>query len=96
MLVIGVRLYFANKQAKIEVGEFFKQSIIPIVKVIVVTFPFYYFMSKTIVNCGYLSMVLMTILFLAIIILSISFLGLTSGERAFIIDSIKNKIFKKK
>lgn len=95
MLVIGVRLYFANKQAKIEVGEFFKQSIIPIVKVIVVTFPFYYFMSKTIVNCGYLSMVLMTILFLAIIILSISFLGLTSGERAFIIDSIKNKIFKK-
>ena len=96
MLVIGVRLFFANKQANIGVTEFIKQSILPVVKVVLVTFPFYYVMSNYFETSGNLSMLLMTIAFIVIIILSIYFLGLTSGERTFFIKTIRNKILKKK
>lgn len=96
MLVIGVRLFFANKQANIGVTEYLKQSILPVVKVVLVTFPFYFVMSNYFETSGHLSMLLITIAFLLIIILSIYFLGLTSGERTFFIKTIRNKILKKK
>ena len=96
MLVIGVRLYFANKQANIEVSEFFTQSILPVVKVIAISAPFYFFTNNYVETSGYLARILLTTAFLILILFSIYILGLSYSERAFIIGTIKNKIFKKK
>lgn len=96
IFVIGVRLYFANKQANIEVSKFFTQSIIPVVKVIAISAPFYFFANNYVETSGYFAKILLTTAFLILILFSIYILGLSSGERAFIIGTIKNKIFKKK
>lgn len=94
MLVLLVRLYFANKQAEVSILEFFTKSIVPIVKVVLLTVPFYYLISKFWTTSGWLTL-LLTIAFVAVILISVCFVGLTTGERAFLIGTIKNKIFKK-
>ena len=95
-LVIGVRLFFANRQASIAVPKFFTQTIIPATKVIVITLPFYLFFNNYVETSGLLIKTLGTIAFTVIILFSIYLLGLTSGERKFILATIQTKIFKRK
>lgn len=94
--VIGVRLLFAQKQSFISAMDFFVQTITPALKVIIVTLPLYLLISKYVENSALYMKISLTTAFVIILLIAIFWLGMSIGERKFLINIIRTKIIKKK
>lgn len=92
-VVITVRLFFAEKQSSIGWKHFVKQSIIPILKIIIITQPIYYILYFNIERYNVWGMLIVTFFFVTSLILVIWLVGFTKSEKAFcrklVIDKLK-------
>lgn len=96
VLVVVVRLYFARKQTGISIKNFTTNTILPVIKVITATLPFYLLISNYITNTTTGLKTIITILYFFLIIISVFFVGFTTSEKLFIKNFISVKISKRK
>lgn len=97
-VVLYIRLHFAKQQVLISMKDFFKAVIIPILLVVIITYPLQQFISTyyyTEFNVYY--KLLFTICIEAIILILIYTVGLNKGERIFLnhlLVKLKHKLIK--
>lgn len=94
-LVIYVRMFFANKQAGIKVREFIKYSLLPVIKVIIVTQPVYLIINEYVESVDAIHKFVITLPYILYIFLAVYFVGFTHTERVFVNNFFLKKIHKK-
>ena len=94
-LVIAVRMFYAYLQAGISYTDFFRCSIMPVLKIISITMPVYYFVNNYIEEAHIAYKTIITLLFEFFIIFSIYKIGYTRNEQSFIKNVIISKVKRK-
>ena len=93
--VIAVRMYFANRQAGVDYNEFFLYSVVPVLKIILITQPVYFLINNYTEEAHISYKILITLLFTSFIIFCIYKIGFTRNERTFVKSIIITKIKRK-
>lgn len=94
-LVIAVRMYFAYKQAGISYRCFFDLSIIPVLKIILITMPVYFLIDNTVENAHIAMRFFINMLFVCFIMCCIYKIGFTKSERFFVKNIVLSKLKRK-
>ena len=90
-----VRLLYAKKQAEMKMVYFLNGAILPVIWVLLITQPCYYFFKCFYYMGGFWHWTLLTIVLEIVLFASIFCIGMTKNERVFIINSAKKMINKK-
>lgn len=96
-IVAGVRLYFGRKIAKIEIIQFLRSSVLPVVSPLAISIVLY-FVGKGLFISNLISVLLRMVSFCIVFIMLFYWFGLNKTERCKwkeIIKSIRNKVIKR-
>ncbi len=94
-IVIIVRLYFAESQAKVGYKSFIRQSLLPILKIVIITQPFYFLCFNYINKIGLAEKISITLIYIVFILSVVWYVGFTHGEKILVKKIIIEKIKRK-
>lgn len=91
-VVISVRLFFAEKQASVSYKRFLLHSLVPVLKVVIITQPVYFVLFGLIESYGVLGKIIITSSYILFLFATIWLIGFTKGEQLFIKRLVLDKI----
>ena len=91
-VVISVRLFFAEKQASVSYKRFLLHSLVPVLKVVIITQPVYFVLFGLIESYGVLGKIIITSSYILFLFATIWLIGFTKGEQLLIKRLVLDKI----